>query len=193
MVGRSRRAARAAAEIARVPYTEVVRAPTLLPLVILLSACKSLPGYEYPVGATPRPDLTSVTLNHPLTIRPDRASEHVQYGEVKPYDKISEYYPHCIFELRTLSESARTVQPETFTVTGIHRDRFTASMAGVMLASDGGDGYNMVMSSTVLSLHSDRQPDVFRLTCQQQDEPFRMHHLTVAEMQKTLGGLLTLH
>jgi hypothetical protein len=168
-----------------------MRIPVLLCVVILLSGCGSLPGYSHPTSPTPSPALVSITLNQPLTVRPDRASEYIQYGEVKPYDKVSEYHPHCIFELRTLSEQARTVQADTFSVTAIKRDRFMASMAGVMLAG-GGDGYNMVMSSTVLSLHSDRQPEVLRLTCQQLDDPYRVHHLTVEEMQNTLGGLFTL-
>jgi hypothetical protein len=171
-----------------------MRIPFLSSCLLLLTACANLPGYHYPTGPTPLPAVTRITLNQPLTIRADRASEYIQDGEVRPYNRISEYYPHCIFELRTPSESARTVQTDTFTVTTIRRDRFMAWASGRQFASggDGGD-YNMVMSSTVLSLHSDRQPEVFRLTCQQLDEPYRVHHVTVAEMQKTLGGLITLY
>jgi len=169
-----------------------MRNPALLAVVLLLCACQSTTGFRYQTAPTPEPVLTSVTLNEDFRIRPDRASEYIQYGEIRPYDKISEYYPHCIFELRTVAASERTVQPETFTVTGIHRDRFMASLDGLLLASSGGGDYNMVMSTTTISLHSDRQPDVFRLSCRQLEEPFRARHVTLAQMQQALGDMFTL-
>ena len=86
-----------------------------------------------------------------------------------------------------------TVQPDTFTVTGIHRDRFMAGLDGLMVADlmFGGD-YNPVMSTTTIGLHSDRQPEVFRLLCQELDEPYHAHHVSVAEMQLALGDIITL-
>ncbi len=115
-------------------------------------------------------------------------------GQPRLTNSAAEYHPHCILELRTVAPVARTVQPDTFTVTGIHRDRFMAGLDGLMLASmaSGGD-YNPVMSTTTLTLHSDRQPEVYRLSCQQLDEPFRAHHVTLAEMQQALGDVITLH
>ena len=169
-----------------------MRMPFLLSC-LLLSACASWPGYRYPTGPTPVPKISSVTLNRPFTIRAGRASEYIQGGKIMLYSKISEYYPHCIFELRLPADKARTVQPDTFTVTSIRRDRFMAWAAGRQFASDGEGDYNMVMSSTVLSLHSDRQPQVFRLTCQELDDPFREHHVTTAEMQQALGEIFTLN
>jgi hypothetical protein len=169
-----------------------MRIPVLLSC-LLLSACASWPGYRYPTGPTPLPKVASVTLNHPFTIRAGRASEYIQHGKIRTYRKISEYLPHCIFELRLPADHARTVQPDTFVVTSLRRDRFMAWAAGRQFASGGAGDYNMVMSSTVLSLHSDRQPQVFRLTCQELDEPFRVHHVSMAEMQQALGDLMTLN
>jgi hypothetical protein len=171
-----------------------MRVLLLASIAVLLAACQSLPGYQYPTGPVPGPQLTKVTLNSDVRIRPDRASEYIQYGEVIPYNQVSEYYPHCIFGLRTVSESERTIKPDTFTVTGIHRDRFMAGLDGLLLAQAtalGGD-YNPVMSTTTISLHSDRQPEVFRLICQQLDEPYLARHVSVSDMQKTLGTLFTL-
>ena len=172
----------------------VYKLVTAIIIVLLLTACTPGSGYRHPTRPTPVPVLESITLNQPFTIRPDRASEYIQNGEIMPYNRISEYYPHCIFGLRTVSDQARTVQPETFRVTAIRRDRFMALFGGTMLAS-GGDSpdYNMVMSITRLDLNSATQPDVFRLTCQQLDDAWRMHHLTVSEMQQALGQLFTLH
>ncbi|HUT39864.1 MAG TPA: hypothetical protein VM011_00850 [Gammaproteobacteria bacterium] len=171
-----------------------MRILALLAISLLLGACQSLPGYSYPSGPTPQPVLTSVTLNRELHVRPDYASVYIQSGQARLTNSAAEYHPHCILELRTVASVARTVQPDTFTVTGIHRDRFMAGLDGLMLAelASGGD-YNPVMSTTTLTLHSDRQPDVYRLSCQQLDEPFRAHHVTLAEMQQALGDVITLH
>jgi hypothetical protein len=168
-----------------------MRISLFLLMAILLSGCESLPGYSYPTGATPVPELHSITLNQAIGVRAGYASVYIQHGKTRATNTAAEYYPHCILELRNPAPEARTVQPDTFTVTRTHRDRFMAFISGMMLASDGGD-YNPVMSSTEFFLHSERQPEVFRLTCQQLDDPYRVHHLTVDEMQEALGGIMTL-
>jgi hypothetical protein len=126
-------------------------------------------------------------LNRPLAIRTDYASVYLQDGAVRPTNTAAGYYPHCTLELRTVAPVARTVQPDTFTVTGIHRDRFMAGVAGLQLATltrTGGDGdSNLVMSTTTLTLHSDRQPEVVRLRCQQLDEAFWARHVGKAQMR----------
>jgi hypothetical protein len=169
-----------------------MRIQYLVSLALLLSACQAGNGYQYPTGPVPSPQLTKVTLNSDFSIRPDRASEYVQYGEIKPRNQVVEYYPHCIFELRSVSDQARTVKPETFTVTGIHRDHFMAGFRELKLAFSGGGDYNMVMSTTTIALHSPGQPEVFRLSCQKLDEPYHRSHVSLTGMQETLGALFTL-
>ncbi len=170
-----------------------MRIPFIFLLIGSLSACTAGTGYRHETGVVQPPGLTRVTLNREFHIRPDQASEIIQHGEVVTRRQLVEYYPHCMFELRTVAEAARTVQPETFTVTGIKRDRYMAWLEGQMLAgSAGGGDYNMVMSSTVFSLQSATQPDVFRLTCQQLDEPFRARHVSLDGMRKALGDWFTL-
>lgn len=171
-----------------------MRKLTITWLCLVLGACQSMPGYQHPTGPTPKPELTRVTLNRALAIRPDYASVYIQSGQVRPTNTAAEYHPHCILELRSVAPVARTVQPDTFTVTGIHRDRFVAGVAGPQLAAlalDGGD-YELVMSTTTLTLHSGRQPEVSRLLCQQLDEPFWAHHVSIAEMRQALGDIMTL-
>jgi hypothetical protein len=166
----------------------------LLPFLLsplLLVACTAGTGYRYPGVPTPLPVLSTATLHEPIQIRAERASEYIQDSEVRPYNTISEYYPHCIFELRTVADTPRTVHPETFIVTGVRRDRYMAGFRRLMVAGTGGD-YNPVMSTTVISLHSDTQPDVFRLSCRQLDEPYLARHVSLEQMRNTLGDLLTL-
>ena len=160
---------------------------------LVLVACTAGTGYEYPVGYTPLPVISTVTLNKPLKIRADTASEYIMDGEVRTYMSISEYNPHCIFELRTVSNTTRTIEPETFIVTGIKRDRFMSGFRRIMVASNGNGGdANPVMSTTVISLHSDRQPDVFRLSCRQLDEPYLARHVSLEQMRNVLGEMFTL-
>ncbi|NNG14194.1 MAG: hypothetical protein HKM22_03455 [Gammaproteobacteria bacterium] len=45
---------------------------------------------------------------------------------------------------------------------------------------------------TVLYLHSDRQPDVFRMTCQHWEAPSDAQHLTIKQIRQALGDLFTL-
>lgn len=169
-----------------------MRLPYLLIFSVVIAGCQNIPGYTYPSGPVPQPELTSVSLNSPLRIRADYASVYIQSGKKRATNSAGEYYPHCILELRTISSEERTVQPDQFRIIRIRRDRFMTFINGQLLAASGGD-YNPVMSSTELFLQSDRQPDVYRLTCQQLDEPFRAHHLTVEEMQNALGDIMTLH
>lgn len=164
----------------------------LVSLATLLAACQAGSGYQYPTGPVPEPQLTQVTLHTEFRIRPDRASEYIQYGEVIPYNQVSEYYPHCMFGLRTVSDATRIVKPDTFSVTGIHRDRYMTWLKGLMLASDGGGDYNMVMSTTTITLQSPRQPQVLRLACQQLDDPYLARHVDIDQIRKTLGDLFTL-
>jgi len=164
----------------------------LLLLTVLLAACQAGIGYQHAGSRDAPPEISRLVLNEEFSIRPDRASEYIQYGKIMPYDKISEYYPHCNFELRTVSESARVVHPDEFVVTGIYREQYMAKRyRKVMLASAGDDGGNMMMSATQLYLESARQPEVFRLNCQQLDEPFLARHVTTEEIAKALGSLFT--
>jgi hypothetical protein len=44
-----------------------------------------------------------------------------------------------------------------------------------------------------MDLHSDTQPDVFRLTCGQWGYPYDGKHVSVDEMRRALGDVITLH
>jgi len=170
-----------------------MRHTAIILLSLVLLACTTGTGYQYPPAYVPAPVLSTVTLNKPIKVRANTASEYILNGEVTDYFTISEYYPHCIFELRTVLDTSRTIQPDTFIVTGIKRDRFMAGFRRVMLASSNGGGdANPVMSTTVISLHSDRQTEVFRLSCRQLDEPYLARHVSLEQMRKTLGDLFTL-
>ena len=160
-----------------------------LGILLLVSACQDI-GKVRRTALTQAQQVHTVTLNREFTIRADRASEYIQDGEIKPYDRISEYHPHCIFGLRAISASEHTIRPDTFSVHRIGQDQFAGRYVKIMVAGDG--NYGFIMSTTDFYLQSDRQPEVYRLSCQQLDTAFEARHVTFEEMQQTLGDLFTL-
>lgn len=158
-------------------------------ILLLVSACQNNGNVRH-TALTQAQQVHTVTLNREFTIRADRASEYIQYGEIKPYDRISEYYPHCIFGLRAITASELTVNPDTFSVTRVDQDQLAGRFVKIMVAGDG--NYGFIMSTTNFYLQSDRQPEVFRLSCQQLDTAFEARYVTLEEMQQTLGDLFTL-
>jgi len=159
-------------------------------VLLLLGACQNSGHVRHSAHPPAVQQVHTVTLNREFTIRADRASEYIQDGEMRSYDKISEYYPHCIFGLREISAGARTIKPDTFSVLRVHQDQFVSGFVKMVVA--GGDDSGHIMSTTDFYLHSDRQPEVFRLSCQQLDASFEARQPTLSEMQQTLGKLFIL-
>jgi len=159
----------------------------LCSISLLLVACQSLP----PANSTDTPAIKTVTLKQDFPIRPDRSNEYIQGGEIRPYESIEQYYTHCKLELREIADIKRIVKPQRFNVTRIYRQEEFVGFRKMMLAGDGDSG--LIMSTTYLFLQSEKQPDIFRLSCMRQDESFYARHVTVEEMQDTLGSIMTLH
>jgi len=138
---------------------------------------------------------TQVDLQRPITVPPGRARVFMQAGKVGPgYDQ---YYPNCNFEIRTLSEQPKVIEPEKFLVVKVQRlteevvqlERPT-QVAGIGLAGMGGmDGSQpMITMGVHLWFGSDTQPDVMRLTCRGGfDDPWRAQPPSIDEMRAVLA------
>ncbi len=156
------------------------------------------PFYAPPVG-------TTVALNQSITIPGERTAVYLQGGEVRTFSEVSKYYPHCKFELRTREPSAREVRPDTFTVERVNRETAVSwsAIAGPRVAAAGvgivfgagteGDGGSPETYATHLYLRSVRQPEVYRLTCQQWGYPPQGEHVSINDMRRALGAVFTLH
>ena len=162
----------------------MTRILTICYLSLLITACQSLPQVD-----AHAPTITTVTLKQNFPIRPDRSNEYIQGGEIRPYESIEQYYTHCKLELREIADIERIVKPQTFNVTRIYRKEEFVGFRKMMLAGDGDSG--LIMSTTYLFLQSEKQPDIFRLSCMRQDESFYARQVTVEEMQDTLGNLIS--
>jgi hypothetical protein len=172
-------------------------------LALVLSSCQtrsylgneSSPYYVVPAGSR-------LTLNQELTIPSDELAVYMQNGRVMRNVDLLHEVPFCKFELRDLSRAARKVQPDEMVVTGSTQARsrgvtalaapiVVAELGSVMLA--GTDDVPSIESfSTRMDLRSDKQPEIFRLTCAQWGQPGAVQHVTITEMRQALTGLFTL-
>jgi len=162
----------------------------------LLSACGNSPTlrdensqfFSVPLGST-------FTLNRELTIQPDQTSVYLQNGKIELVSNVDFYRPHCKFELFTISEQARVVEPDTFVVTRIVDQREDVATQWPLYAGLGmavGDGPIHLTFSTTMYLESRIQPDVFRMNCKQWDWPNTGDFLSINQMRQALGDYFTL-
>lgn len=182
-----------------------MRLPLIFALFVAMLGCagryvgdENSPFYAPPAG-------TTVTLNQSVTIPGERTAVYLQGGEVRSFSEVSQYYPHCKFELRTRAPSVREVRPDTFTVERVNREtavswsavigpRLAAAGAGLVFGGGTeGDGGSPETYATHLYLHSANQPDVYRLTCQQWGYPPLGEHVSINDMRRALGAVFTLH
>jgi hypothetical protein len=149
------------------------------------------------------PNGSRFTLNQSLTISPETASTYIQYGKTMGETEVMHYYPYCKFELYHRSESARTVAPDTMTVTKVEstesqdkvvrngRVRFASASAFPDIPNVG--GFDPIwLFTTRMYLRADKDPDIYRLTCARQGYYNRDTFVTISEMRRTLDPLLTL-
>jgi hypothetical protein len=170
---------------------------------LFLSACQTWdtrnpdsPYYRIPAGST-------LTLNKDLAIPAGKAAVYIQNGQiVGSIGQIHEYDPYCSLEMRTNRDVAQPVKADQFVILKVREETRLARAESILLARnfhttiagnnmDGGPSQKL--HSTLLDLRSERQPEVFRLTCQRWDDrSYPTLPLTVSEIRKTLGDVFTL-
>lgn len=177
-----------------------------IPLFLMLLVGCQTPSYEgnekspfylVPVGSI-------LKLTRELIIPANQVAVYLQGGEVIPSGRINQYYPHCKFELLRRLDTPQTVQPDNFEITkAVQEIGHTVALddlrlarvsvgIGVHIGMKGGDGSSLQAYSTRLVLRSARQPNVFRLSCGQEALPHEGEHVSISEMRKALGGVITL-
>ena len=138
----------------------------IIAVVLLLAGCEKHAAVKRDINSQfyeIRPG-SKLVLHRTLEIRP--GSAHVTFGG-------GNYDGNCDFEVRTLGPGV--VQPDTFVVTRAWSAREWISHPGIM------------RFYRVMKLHSERQPDVLQLVCQDWDGPLLGRDISVAEMRAALG------
>ena len=179
---------------------QLTTAATQLTIALLLGGCQGLgisasdsgPYFNnIPTGST-------LTLQYPLVIR----AEQVRVS-VPRTGGAGGYTTSCSLELWTRNEQQVVVEPDTFVITRI-RGGLTPILVSnpkpIMVASRGhlprlaygADGSSFLRSYAEFFLESERQPDVYRLTCGYMDDPWEVEPLTIAEIREALDDFFVL-
>ena len=173
----------------------------LLAVATLLAGCQTpqvgrdadSPYFVPPIG-------TRLVLEKPIAVRGGQAALFIQTGKVLPYPELDRYDPHCKFELRTVAEERRKVEPDTFLVRKVERYSRSvqrgptepvrvAARGSIRIGADDDGGPFAEVMTTRLYLHSERQPEVFRMECSHWDDFHFPEHLTLNQMRQTLKGV----
>ena len=135
-----------------------------------------------------------LVLHQALTVPPGHTRVFLQDGKVRDKLKLDMYYPHCNFELRTLSDAPQTIRPDRFVITQVSWNEETVVDAAtnpgrLKRVSDSGDTYAGPITRLLHHrLHSESQTTVMRLTCHGGfDDPWRASFPSVNQIRKVLG------
>jgi hypothetical protein len=138
-----------------------------------------------------------LTLNRALTIPANRVAVYMQNGNVLGYNDVDWYQPNCKFELYTMSEQSRTVSADSFRITRVvdeiessslqERVQYVSLVVGLGL-----DRSYVFNYATMMYLHSDVQPDVYRMTCQHWEDVVDDRYLSIEQMRQAMGEVFTL-
>ena len=150
--------------------------------------------YAVPVGST-------LVLNQQVNISGDQVAVYVQNGELMQYDEVNFYLPNCKFEIYTMSEQPRTVQADTFEIikveddiesSSLQKSTYLAALGKTLTLGMFGRSY-MYNYATLMYLKSDKQKDVYRLTCQHWEDVMDDRHLTIRQMRQAMAEVFTLN
>lgn len=169
-------------------------------VVLALYACSVNPTtdensafYNVPVGS-------SIRLNQDVTINGEQVAVYVQNGRLMPYDEVNKYNPNCKFEIYTMSEQPRIVKQDTFRIIKVVDDIESSSLqksTQLALLDDvfmfvSLDMSNVFNYATMMYLNSEKQKDVYRMTCQHWEDIKDDRYLTVTQMREAMGEIFTL-
>ena len=177
------------------------KALLLLSLTALVAACQTMSYYgdeRSPYFVVPRD--SRLALTQALTIPAEEVSVYLQDGRLLPFAEVNKYYPHCKFEVYTRGATTRTVAPDKFVVTRSLQEESLSAAAGMRhyarlrmaVTGDQPGGAPLRSFTTRLYLRSAKQPDVYRLSCAQWGYPPFDRHVTIEEIRRALGEVITL-
>lgn len=152
-------------------------------------------------------------LNQPIVIEQDRRSSYIFRGKVVPYNNVDVYYPHCQIFMHKVSTKARQIAPDNFELTKVNewedytssRTIRVASLDVANLSASGGfsgglsvgvgvgsGGPSLIKYATILSLRSEKQPEVKEMVCLHWGDRGQIDFLTLEELKSALGNIFTI-
>lgn len=167
-------------------------------ILVFITACAtsgpypaSSPYFNIPAG-------TLLHLQQSLTIPPNTGRVYIQYGKVISNKEKQQYYAHCWFLSHKVLDTAQTINPDTFVVTGSQKLEDVIQQESIyrlaslitVRRSYSNTSITALEYTTRLNIHSDKQPDIIQFLCSYWEDPLDAKHLTIAEMQKALGDIV---
>ena len=154
-----------------------------------------------------------LVLNQPIEIEQDRRSAYIFRGKVVPYENVNVYYPHCQIFMHKVSAKARRIAPDSFVLTNVNEWEDYTSIEPIHFArldvadlsitggvsggvavgvGVGGGGPSLIKYATILSLRSDKQPDIKEMVCLHWGDRGSIDFLTLEELKLALGNIFTI-
>lgn len=178
-----------------------MRLSILLLVALVLAACQPMVKRDENYAYYHPPAGTTVVIKKVIEVPPGRTRAFFQYGNAITYGERNRFYPNCEFEILTLADTVRTIQPGEFRVkrVTIKRDQVADNgprlLAGIGIGVGLGDsdGPSDIMHVVEMRLQSAEQPDVYRLVCRGgEDNPADARPPSINEMRAALGEYATL-
>jgi|LGOV01.1.fsa_nt_gb hypothetical protein len=181
-------------------------------LFVLSTIACSVPQVKNPINVKALlPPGSTLRLTQKLTIPKDRSFIYIAKGKVaalKNYNTVDIYEPYCMFYVNKEVPYQREVLPDEFKVTKIIEWERYFSKLDIMnvmsnyrkkpefiktgyASDDGAPG--IVMYATIISLHSNKQPEIEKLVCGHWNYPHEIEPLTLEEMKFALGDLILIN
>jgi len=134
-------------------------------------------------------------VNKALTINANDARVSIQNGKVVEYARLDHYYPHCWFISLKRNTSPQIIKPDTFRIVKIrHAYEYVMNLKGGYLLSllSQSAGLTAVSYMTEIDIASERQKNITRLLCSHWEDPEDAEHLSIAQINQTLGSLVSI-
>jgi len=144
---------------------------------------------------------SKVTVKQRIEVPAGQTRIFLQRGElITKASQLDHYWPNCNFEINTLAETSRYIEPGVYTVTRTTRQekevvlfqtkriRLAAVGFGGVMAF-GGDGAQMLFEEVKMTLQSDKPSDIRDLACRGVfTDPVLVEPPTLAEIRQALGS-----
>ncbi len=169
----------------------------VVPSVLLLFACQQTPVYD---ETSPYSRITvgsKIVLHEALEVPKGHTRVFLQDGKTLAKHRLNQYYPHCNFEVRAVSDGTTRILPDTFFVTAVSEGEEMVVKRESPLRHVGfgafDDSQSMITRLVHYRLGSENQPAVTRLTCHGGfAEPYEADFPGIGDVRDALGNLVTL-
>jgi hypothetical protein len=160
-------------------------------LMMVLAGCAAPPLLQESDPGFPRGSL--LYLNVPVTVPANAVGAPLRGGNIGNRYR---YQASCRLEVRTLRREPRVIEPDSFEVLGVSRDRDPLTGPAFPTMGSGfdlfGEGPGLIYFNTYIYLRSELQPDVFRVKCSQlKESDVDPWYLSPEEIRTVLGDIMT--